>query len=237
MLAAMMFTSALASASSICGDVNGSGSVTATDALAVLRSAVGQTIELLCAPPAGLLKTGQTTSYGAGTDGDLQKGAARSFTDNGDGTVTDNATGLMWEKKDASSGIHHLDNTYTWSTGSGNMDGTIVSVFLAALNSGGGFAGHSDWRVPNIVELQSLINYDSTDAGPPTDSVFKKDCVAGCTLTMCSCTRSFYYWSSSVTRAPGSAWYLDFGGGPTGGTSSHGAEVASIAVRAVRGGA
>jgi len=31
------------------------------------------------------------------------------------GTVTDNMTGLMWEKKDNSSGIHDMDNIYTWS--------------------------------------------------------------------------------------------------------------------------
>jgi len=37
------------------------------------------------------------------------------FVDNGDGTVTDNMTGLMWEKKDNSSGIHDMDNIYTWS--------------------------------------------------------------------------------------------------------------------------
>jgi hypothetical protein len=43
--------------------------------------------------------TGQTTSYGAGDDGAVRAGAAQSFTDNHDGTITDNNTGLMWEKK------------------------------------------------------------------------------------------------------------------------------------------
>src|SRR5262245_50839454 len=49
----------------------------------------------VCQPPP--LKTGQTTAFGTGSDGDLQKGAGQSFTDNGDGTITDNTTGLMWE--------------------------------------------------------------------------------------------------------------------------------------------
>ena len=40
-----------AAAASICGDVNDSGTVTASDALSVLKAAVGQAVELLCAPP------------------------------------------------------------------------------------------------------------------------------------------------------------------------------------------
>ena len=46
-------------------------------------------------------KTGQTTIYAAGDDGALQKGVAwptPRFTDNDNGTVTDNLTGLIWMK-------------------------------------------------------------------------------------------------------------------------------------------
>ena len=46
-------------------------------------------------------KTGQTTCYATGDDGDLEKGVAwpnPRFTDNGNGTVTDNLTGLIWLK-------------------------------------------------------------------------------------------------------------------------------------------
>jgi len=49
-------------------------------------------------PPARLLKRGQTTAYGAGSDGALQKGIAQGYVDNGDGTIADISTGLMWEK-------------------------------------------------------------------------------------------------------------------------------------------
>ena len=66
----------------------------------------------VCQPPP--LQTGQTTAYGTGSDGDLQKGASQSFTDNGDGTITDNTTGLMWEKKSDDGTINDWDNTYTW---------------------------------------------------------------------------------------------------------------------------
>ena len=99
-------------------------------------------------PACGLLKTGQTTAYGTGSDGDLQKGRSRSYTDNGDGTITDNTTGLMWEKKDQSGGTHDWSNAYTWSAPStfttNFMDGTITTTFLASPNSGSGFAGYTD---------------------------------------------------------------------------------------------
>src|SRR5262245_21039547 len=96
-------------------------------------------------PVTGLPATGQTTAYGTGTDGDVQAGDALSYTDNGDGTITDNNTGLMWEKKDDSGGgIHDMDNTYTWCADDmapfavcdsvNGMDGTIVTTFLAGLN-------------------------------------------------------------------------------------------------------
>ncbi len=71
--------------------------------------------------PAQPLKTGQTISYAAGDDGASQKGAALSYTDNADGTITDNKTGLMWEKKVQLDGttdgtnLHDADDTYPWA--------------------------------------------------------------------------------------------------------------------------
>jgi hypothetical protein len=164
----------------------------------------------------GLLVTGQTTSYGAGTDGDLQLGTARSFTDNGDGTITDNVTGLMWEKKSDDGSVHDKDNLYTWSTGTDQMDGTIVMDFLATLNGGGGFAGYTDWRIPNQFELYSLVNLEVVF--PVTYAEFNDSCTGGCTVTTCSCTESNFYWSSSTYQNGSSfAWSVDFSVGLTGG--------------------
>lgn len=64
----------------------------------------GQTVTLTKeTPPSGvddmLLKTGQTTSYATGDDGDIEAGVARDLTDNGDGTITDNKTKLDWIKQ------------------------------------------------------------------------------------------------------------------------------------------
>src|SRR5438876_6315029 len=59
--------------------------------------------------------TGQTTSFHAFDDGAMQAGAPLSYTDNGDGTITDENTGLMWEKKSADGNIHDMDTLYTWN--------------------------------------------------------------------------------------------------------------------------
>ncbi len=184
---------------------------------------------------AHVLVTGQTTPYGTGSDGDLQKGVPRSYTDNGDGTITDNRTGLMWEKKDQSGGIHDWGNTYTWSGASWNganvMDGTITSTFLATLNAGGGFAGHTDWRIPNQNELLTLVNYQNVN--PAVDAAFNTSCVPGCTVSTCSCTQSTNYWSSTTyPYYPNFAWYVVFYAGHGNAESKGG----NIWVRAVRGG-
>jgi hypothetical protein len=161
-----------------------------------------------CTPPA----TGQTTSYGPGSDGDVQAGAKLSYTDNGDGTVTDNNTELMWEKKDDAGGIHDWDKTYTWSDSEYTMNGTMVTTFLAALNTLPCFAGHCDWRIPNAKELQSIVNYENYF--PAVSVEFNTGCTGGCSVTTCSCTPSNGYWSSTASAYyPNGAWgvYFDHG--------------------------
>jgi hypothetical protein len=182
-------------------------------------------------PSAHPLKTGQTTSFGAGTDGDLQLGVARAYVDNGDGTITDTRTGLMWEKKSDDGTIHDKDNTYAWSTSGTLADGPVFTTFLATLNAGGGFAGHTDWRLPNELELLSLQNYGNSN--PSVSASFNTSCAAACTVLTCSCTSaSFGYWSSTSRAASGVfAWVVGFSeGNVVFGQKT----VASSAVRAVR---
>ncbi len=158
----------------------------------------------------GLQETGQTICYntagsviacaGTGQDGELQKGVTNSFTDNGDGTVTDNLTGLMWEKLSDDGTIHDKDNTYTWAD--------AFASKVATLNSSV-FAGFSDWRVPNRKELDTLVNLEAVN--PSTFSAFNTSCSAACTVLTCSCTRSDYHWSSTTVEAlPYDAWVVNF---------------------------
>ncbi len=101
-------------------------------------------------PSSVLLKTGQTNCYdtsegvitgpGSDHDGDVQKGVARSFMDKADGTVSDEVTGLMWEKQSDDGSIHDRDDTCAWND--------AFASKIAALNSAV-FAGYGDWRVPN----------------------------------------------------------------------------------------
>jgi hypothetical protein len=194
-----------------------------------------------CVAGSLLPATGQTTAYGPGSDGAIRAGCAQSYTDNGDGTITDNCTGLMWEKKDDSGGLHDKDNTYTWSGasyGSTNiMDGTIQD-FIDELNdvAGGGascFAGYCDWYVPNINELVTLVDRESVN---PSINVAFNQCPAACsdvTDPACSCTSSSGYWSATTyAPSPTYAWNVNFLNGLT----LNGVKHNDKHVRAVRAG-
>jgi hypothetical protein len=182
------------------------------------------------------LKTGQTTPFGPGSDGDVQAGNARSYTDNGDGTITDNKTGLMWEKKDQAGGIHDFNNAYTWcgaSCGSTDlMDGPITTTFLAGLNAGAGFAGHTDWRIPNVNELLTVMNYGNFN--PIVDTIFNTNCAPGCTVLTCSCTGpAILFTSTGYPPDPSGVWVVNFGNGQA---TLDVKNRSDIGARAVRGG-
>ena len=172
----------------------------------------------------------------AGLGPGIQQGVpdpnAPRFVDNGDGTISDDQTGLMWEKKTEDGSIHDKDDTYTWSATGGAPDGTAFSVLLGTLNNhtsdGGGttitacFAGHCDWRLPNILELQTiLLEPRPCGTDPCIDSIFGP-------------TFSRRYWSSTSSLAPGEAWLVNFRSGSVGAGPLRKSSI--YAVRAVRGG-
>jgi len=229
-----------------CGDCNGDGQVTINELVtAVNRALEGCQDDGICSHTGGqrFPASGQTTAYGPGSDGEVRAGAAPSFTDNGDGTIIDNNTKLMWEKKDQSRGIHDINKIYSWSASGTAMDGTITTEFLATLNQALCFAGYCDWRIPNAKELQSIVDYELAYPGPLADTAFNNNCVAGCTVngqggSMCSCTASGAYWSSTTDQHYArSAYIVGFDDGSvSGGISKTSLMLDGFFVRAVRGG-
>jgi hypothetical protein len=164
--------------------------------------------------------TGQTTAYTANKndnfaplvavpdDGTVQAGATLSYTDNGDGTITDDNTGLMWEKKGDNGGLHDKDNGYYWSY-SGTQETIWDWLDDVNVEGGTGFAGYNDWRIPNAKELQSLVNYQNPP--PMISAPFHSNCVAGATVLTGSCTVVGSYWSSTTwARSTGMAWGVSF---------------------------
>ena len=120
------------------------------------------------------------------------------FRDNGDGTITDLATGLMWMQDDSGYGMEWED----------------ALAYCEELE----FAGHTDWRLPSVKELQSIVDYGRQD--PAIDPVF-------------SAVLSWYWSSSSdVVDLPG-AWRVSFS---TGSVVLFSKKLTYYAVRAVRGG-
>ncbi len=146
--------------------------------------------------------------------------ASPRYVDNGDGTVSDKTTCLMWEQKTDDDTVHDTDNLYTWSTGSPyNPDGTAFFDFLAELNGPSPFTGHDDWRLPTISELENVV--DVSQGTPTIDQ------------TVFGPTQQLLYWSSSTSQGnPSRAWFAAFNNGATGDDLKSRGNY----VRAVRGG-
>lgn len=169
---------------------------------------------------APVVQTGQTqcsdatgafiVCAGTGQDGDLQAGVVPPtprFTDNTDGTVTDNLTGLIWLQDANCFGLRDWQTALTDANGlsSGSCGLTDGSV-----------AG--DWRLPNVKELQSLIDFGNFPA-LPTGHPFSG--------------LSFLYWSSTpYAPHPSGVWVVNLISGTTDRTGKGNA----VSVWPVRGG-
>jgi hypothetical protein len=150
--------------------------------------------------------------------GDGVTGPALKYKNNGDGTFTDRNTQLVWEKKDNRGGVHDVGNMYLWSSSGTAADGSLFTTFLTTLNTPPCFAGHCDWRIPNIKELQSIVDYSKVE--PATS-------VPGATAV------SFYWSSTSDANTPSFAWLVYFFNGFMG---SDNKSFNLIHARAVQGG-
>ena len=197
---AISLSSNICHAQSCKGDLDNNGTVDGSD-LADFSVEFGATdCDTKALSP--IPKTGQTASYSTGDDGYEQAGVSwpnPRFTDNYDGTVTDNLTGLIW-LKNANCG--------------GDMDWADAISYCNNLADGscslsdGSIAG--DWRLPNIAELQSLINYGYYNpALSNTEGTGKWSSDDPFTNV-----QSFYYWSSTTYASiTSNSWLILMGYG------------------------
>ncbi|TEW56876.1 DUF1566 domain-containing protein [Psychromonas sp. RZ22] len=116
------------------------------------------------------------------------------FVDNGDGTITDTATGLMWQKADNKAGI-------TW------QDALTYAENLT-------LGGYDDWRLPNAKELQSIVDYTrspETSDSAAIDPIFQTSSIKN----EAGKNDYPYYWTSTTHldgKVPeGNAIYVAFG--------------------------
>ncbi len=137
----------------------------------------------LFAAPADVPKTGQTTSFSSASDfedGDLQRGSplpSSRFVANGNGTVTDNLTGLIWLQNAGCADLHYWEDTLSWAASLGNG--------VCGLTDG---SSPGEWRLPNILELWSLMDFGTdTPTALPADHLFQNVAASG----------DYNYWSSS----------------------------------------
>ncbi len=118
---------------------------------------------------------------------------SNDFVDNGNGTITDNATGLTWTQNDSGTGMNWVD----------------ALNYCESLD----YAGADDWRLPNVKELQSIIDYErspDTSNSAAIDPIFNVS-----TITNEAGEEDYpFYWSSTThanMRSGGSAAYVSFG--------------------------
>jgi Protein of unknown function (DUF1566) len=141
---------------------------------------------------------GSFDTMGSGLSDDVST-AIGGYADNGDGTVTDTSSGLMWQQKAGSS-------TQTWEQ---------ALAYCEGLNLG----GHTDWRLPTIKELGSLVDYSRYN--PAINTTYFPNEAA-----------SWYWSSTTLASGYGYAWIVDFNYG----YDSNNRKTDSNYVRSVRGG-
>lgn len=143
-------------------------------------------------------QTGQTICYdslnnetdcaGTGQDGDYQTGVPwpdPRFADRGDGTVRDNLTGLIWLQNANCFGARIWINALN--------DCNTLAIGVCGLTDG---SQAGDWRLPNVRELESLVDYGRENPSFPEIHPFA-GLVAG------------RYWSSTSNNAP-EALFVNF---------------------------
>jgi hypothetical protein len=163
------------------------------------------TLNAAYAARVALPSTGQTISYAVGDDGAKLKGVAwptPRFIDNGDGTVTDNLTGLIWLK---TAGCSNTVGGITKGTAPTTTNLTWANAIAWSNALASPYCGLHDgstpgqWRLPNRNELLSLVDISNSYPIPPLPT--------GHPFT--NVVRGSYWSASTDSLFPASAVYVD----------------------------
>jgi len=120
-----------------------------------------------------------------------------SFADNGDGTITDAATGLMWAKADSGQAVN-------WQE---------ALAWVQAKNSVN-YLGRNDWRLPNAKELQSIVDYTRSPDSTGFAAINPLFTCTGITNEAGQADYPFYWTGTTHASSNGSggaAVYIAFG--------------------------
>ncbi|HEX2965225.1 MAG TPA: DUF1566 domain-containing protein [Syntrophorhabdaceae bacterium] len=142
-----------------------------------------------------LPRTGQTNVYAGGDDGDYQAGVEwpnPRFASSGGGTRNDNLTGLIWP-------VNASTPTNNGCTG-GVKKWQEALDYVACLNANG-YLGRSDWRLPNVNELESFTHAGSADTSVWLTSQGFTD------------VQTDYYWTSTVLATGTNIWAVSLNEG------------------------
>lgn len=158
-------------------------------AVAGTSTVLPRTTQTSCYTAAGVV----TPCAGTGQDGEYQAGVAwvpaTRFTNNGDGTITDDLTGLMWAENANEMAFSYPGFDADGTAGDGQVTWQHALDYVDMLNSVN-YCGYNDWRLPNVNELISLHNFGD-DTSWLTDSGF---------LNLSSMYR---FWSSTTREMTG----------------------------------
>ena len=170
----------------------------------------------------------------------IQRDAAKHFSNVAPGVVKDSRTGLEWMRCSVGQDWSEKSKTCTGSVRTYTWQGALD--IANKLNSVGGYAGRTNWRVPTVRELQSLRycsnGFVSETIFLPDGASVPKYCAEGYTQPTIAKTvfpnmdsDKYWYWTSTPYAGYSSgAWSVSFYGGYVG----NGVRDVSVAVRLVR---
>lgn len=190
-----------------------------TDPVCEIRVKASQNITAVFAEVlAPVEASAQTDTFRLGDDGDLEMGSSwpiPRFSSNEDGTIADHLTGLVWLQDAGCLGMGNWDEAIDAANALGSGDCGL---------SDGSFSG--DWRLPNVKELLSLIDYQNSEPALPTNHPFL------------NVPFSRNWSSTSWASFPQRAWWVILSTGLSDGTNADSDKSNSIgySLWAVRGG-